>query len=149
MKVIFETYYSTETSLILLLYHFSVFKRQNKGVSILLHEKQISWKPSGTQLWYSFSRRCRPSKQIRFLWLLHLLVKFGCPNFRNHKADRTLLPRRERFKIKLPKSCACISLQLLGGPVNTSALQKQELPMLIQGRTSTDTSPLLSTPATV
>lgn len=135
-------YYSTEKSLILLFYCYSVFKTQDKGISILLHEKQIRWKPFGTQLWYGFSRRYRPSRQIRFLWLLHLLVKFGCLDFSNHKADSTLLPKKECFKIKLPKACACISLQLLGRPVNTSALQEQELPMLTQGRTSTATPPI-------
>lgn len=142
MKAIFETYYSTETNLILLFYRYSVFKRQDKGVSILPREKQNRWKPFGTWFWYGFSRRYRPSRQIRFLWLLQLLVKFGCLGFRNHKADSALLPRRECFKIKLPKSCACISLQLLGGPVNTSALQEQELPVLTQGRSSNATPPV-------
>lgn len=66
----------------------------------------------------------------------------ACPEFRNQKADGALLPRREHFKIKLRKSCACSSLQLLRQPINTSALQERELPVLTQGRTSTATPPV-------
>lgn len=65
------------------------------------------------------------------------------------KADSAVLPRREHFKTKLPKSCACISLWVLGGPINSPALQEQELPVLTQGRTSTATPPVQPTPATV
>lgn len=64
-------------------------------------------------------------------------------------ADSAVLPRREHFETKLPKSCARISLWVLGGPISSPALQEQELPVLAQGRTSTATPPVRPTPATV
>lgn len=42
--------------------------------------------------------------------VIALSAKFGCLDFRKHKADSALLPRWDRCKVRLPKSCACTTL---------------------------------------
>lgn len=97
-------------------------------------------------VWFLQKIQTQDASQISVV--IALSAKFGCLDFRKHKADSALLPRWECFTVKLPKSSACITLQPLGGPVNTSALQEQEQPVLTQGRISTATHPAQPTPAT-
>lgn len=72
-------------------------KGRIKGLGFYYVGNKLDGSPLGCS-WYGFSRRHRPSRQISFLWLLHLLVKFGCLDIRNHKSRQRCAAKKGTFQ---------------------------------------------------